>query len=551
MEKNDTLYLGICMAGAVSAGAYTAGVMDYLIEALDTWEDRKKKNEANVPSHKVVIPIIGGASAGGMTGIITASAINNPIEPVRKLGANILEEQPQNKLYHTWVDLVGEDMFSVLLKNDDINGKIYSLFNSNFIQDLAQEAVKVNPQAFLQRPYFDKNLKVFTTLTNLKGFPYSVNFKGINQENQYYLSRHSDYAAFSLNPNGKSAEKGWMPLDFFNDINVSAASSAAMATGAFPLGLRARSIQREVKYINELSWNLDITKRWPLKGKNGADNALCVDGGVINNEPFFRVEEVLEDYLEKSTGQKKERAKKNMDTFASTMIMIDPFPSTTEEFKSTDEIKDIAGSTLNAILSQIRLKPESLEEICDDNNPNKFLIAPSRRMQGERIEGDRAIACGFFGGFGGFLNKEFRIHDYFLGRANCKGFLKEYFTVPVDSKNPIFQEGYKDVNDRKPFLSKDGKRMQIIPVFEPADDQFYMPSFRHHPYWPIRKESEVNIYKKPLKRRAGKIIMNLAEYSFLQKILIGIGSKVILRGMLAGFMLNNIKSEMKHWKLLQ
>jgi hypothetical protein len=30
----DTFYVGLCMAGAVSAGAYTAGVMDYLLEAL-------------------------------------------------------------------------------------------------------------------------------------------------------------------------------------------------------------------------------------------------------------------------------------------------------------------------------------------------------------------------------------------------------------------------------------------------------------------------------------------------------------------------------------
>jgi len=35
MAKNEnTVYLGLCLAGAVSAGAYTAGVTDYLIEAL-------------------------------------------------------------------------------------------------------------------------------------------------------------------------------------------------------------------------------------------------------------------------------------------------------------------------------------------------------------------------------------------------------------------------------------------------------------------------------------------------------------------------------------
>ena len=32
------------MAGAVSAGAYTAGVVDYLLESLHLWEKAKKHN---------------------------------------------------------------------------------------------------------------------------------------------------------------------------------------------------------------------------------------------------------------------------------------------------------------------------------------------------------------------------------------------------------------------------------------------------------------------------------------------------------------------------
>ena len=33
--EDKTFHLGLCLAGAVSAGAYTAGVVDYLFEALD------------------------------------------------------------------------------------------------------------------------------------------------------------------------------------------------------------------------------------------------------------------------------------------------------------------------------------------------------------------------------------------------------------------------------------------------------------------------------------------------------------------------------------
>src|SRR5580658_6096304 len=71
--EQQKFYLGLCMAGAVSAGSYTAGVVDFLLEALEKWE--KRRGQPGVPTHRVEIPVIGGASAGGMTGIITASAL--------------------------------------------------------------------------------------------------------------------------------------------------------------------------------------------------------------------------------------------------------------------------------------------------------------------------------------------------------------------------------------------------------------------------------------------------------------------------------------------
>lgn len=545
MENKDTLYLGLCLAGAVSAGAYTAGVMDYLIEALEEWENRR--GQGDVPTHKVVIPVIGGASAGGMTGIITAATVNNPITPISQLPSDIFEEQPQNKLYHTWVDLLDRDMFSLLLNNDDINGKVYSLFNSNFIEEISHRATKVDSSNFIDRPYFDKHLKVFTTLTNLKGFPYYINFAGGHGNSAYYLSRHSDFAAFVLNKD--YGGEGWMPLDFFNDVNVEVARNAAMATGAFPVGLRVRKVERTVQYLNELRWHQDITSRWPLSVD--PDSTLCVDGGMIDNEPFFRVKDMLFDVLkQKSEDEDNYQISQDPDTFESTMIMIDPFPSNTRTFKEEEGLTDVIGSTLSAMLAQMRMKPESLQEMYDKDNPSQYLIAPSREINGKKIEGERAIACGFFGGFGGFLHKEFRIHDYFLGRANCERFLREYFTVPIDTQNPIFTKGYQQVRNKEDFMSKEG-RLQIIPLFKPEKDQMYIPQFEHHENWPIRETKEVDSFKKALKRRAGKIVMNIADYDWKERILIAIGNWVVLRRTLAKSMLSSIKKSMKDWQLLQ
>ncbi|MDQ6814176.1 MAG: hypothetical protein M3040_10590, partial [Bacteroidota bacterium] len=168
LSPDNSFYIGLCMAGAVSAGAYTAGVMDYLLEALEDWQRRKDASEANTPSHKVVIPVIGGASAGGMTGIITASAINNRMVHITAPSCDF-KEHPENKLYHCWVDLLKDDMFPMLLETSDIKKKnITSLLNSTFIDKLAKKVLQVDKENWLPTPSFlSSNLKIFTTLTNL------------------------------------------------------------------------------------------------------------------------------------------------------------------------------------------------------------------------------------------------------------------------------------------------------------------------------------------------------------------------------------------------
>ena len=59
IQPTQKFQIGLCMAGAVSAGSYTAGVIDYLTEALEEWE--KRKGTAGIPTHEVEIPVMGGA----------------------------------------------------------------------------------------------------------------------------------------------------------------------------------------------------------------------------------------------------------------------------------------------------------------------------------------------------------------------------------------------------------------------------------------------------------------------------------------------------------
>lgn len=557
LSKDNTLYLGICMAGAVSAGAYTAGVMDYLIEALDEWDKRKKANAPNTPSHNVVIPVMGGASAGGMTAIITAAALNNPITPIKEPLSDIMAERPENKLYHSWVDLIKTDMFPEMLNTADMKEEgIISLLNSSFIDKVADRAIAINKDAWRPIPsYFSPDLKIFTTLTNLAGFSYNTGFNAGITSDKYYMTIHNDFACFKMNGKEEDSteEDGWMHLDFKKETNIDVAKNAAMATGAFPVGLKSRKLLRKWKHVNKIRWDSDIKNQNPIVLDDC--DTLNVDGGMINNEPFEKVRDVLNDI----TG---ETAKENQDekVFHSTILMVDPFPSSKPgEFKANQKLFPVIGLTFGAMMNQMSAKPGQIAAALSSRYSGQFLIAPSRKRprldngQEEDVAGDRAIACGALGGFSGFMSKEFRIHDYFLGRFNCEKFLRTYFTISEAAlnANPIFSEGYKNV-DKNLYKTEKGT-YQIIPIFSPAPpkDHLPLPVFSSGTKWPVMQDKTVEAFRPMIKDRVQTLILNLVKLSGITKALMWIGAKVVLNRTITNAAMGTIKKSLNKHQLLK
>ncbi len=551
MSKSPVFHVGLCLAGAVSAGAYTAGVIDYLLEALDNWESQRGKE--GVPTHRVKIPVIGGASAGGMTGILAASAMHTQIPPVSTLSKeNIFEKNPDNKFYHTWVDLLDDDMFPLLLETSDIKTKqIYSLLNSAFIDEVTRRVILSDPLQSVNRPYIEHHLKVFTTLSNLQGLPFNISFNSnAPGASRYIVRNHNDYACFILNKSEAAYEHdGWIPLDFKNLVNVNIAAQAAMATGAFPLGLRARRVGRNKNYVNDNLWLKPITKNNPVH--DVLYETMNVDGGLINNEPFEKVRDVLTDI----TNQGNPDDCNDYNKFTSTVLMVDPFPSVAETFDPGDGLANVIGNTVAAMISQCRIKPSTLEQAMNSSMAGQFLIAPVRTVTQKdgttkREQGSKAIACGSLSGFGGFLHKEFRIHDFFLGRANCEKFLRDHFTVPDDSTNTIV-EGYAHLTaaavDR---LRAPQGGLPIIPVLTPRTAGKYMPTFQHNSDWPVRTNKDVERFSGAIAKRAQSIIMNIGAYGPLTKALLWIGAKVVLNRKLAEASLNTIKRSLQDHQLL-
>lgn len=536
--QNEPFQLGICMAGAVSAGAYTAGVLDCLLEALEGWE--QKRGQEGVPTHRVSLSVIGGASAGGMTGLLTAAAVQQP-------GAKVF--------YKSWVEMEADSMANAMLDPTDIteSRSLSSLLNGSFVQRLSQQAIAAAKYPTHNLPaYIHPSLKLFATLTNLKGYPYNISFTSELQKTVHSMSVHRDFACFQLAgsqlidsqqviDDGGYTEPGWIPLNVAKGVNAKLLQEAIMATGAFPLVLKPVPLKRAKKMIQHNPWLNQ--QGLLLDSLNEEHISLLVDGGLMNNEPFEKVRELLQGTMANKNYLELDRD--SFSSFTNTILMIDPFPDT-PDFQESDSLQltGIAKQILSAMLHQMKAKPLPIADMMNKEKAGQFLIAPVRYKGNpeERIEGAKAIASGVVGGFGGFLSKSFRAHDYALGQYNCARFLQNHFTVPLKQFNqhPIFSKGYANI-DWQPFLSEKKDSIQIIPLFNLQ---------KKAPEWPIINSHSITALQPALQKRSAAIL-SLMSTHWLRKRLLQFGGMVFLNRFIAKTILREIQSQLKAYQLVQ
>ena len=103
----NTFEIGLVMAGAASAGAYTAGVVDFLLEALQAWEDAEGVRRSERTRPRGPIRVAAGASAGGVVASLLAMLPFTGHFPMRDLAgvaaAADAENATRNLLYKSWV----------------------------------------------------------------------------------------------------------------------------------------------------------------------------------------------------------------------------------------------------------------------------------------------------------------------------------------------------------------------------------------------------------------------------------------------------------------
>ena len=521
-----TFVIGITMAGAVSAGAYTAGVLDFLIRALEAHNARVDDTGRTGPRHRVALKVMSGASAGGVCAALgLVGLIKNrdgsgapTLGPAKTVGA---EADPYHYSYvldpvhEVWVD--GLDLWNRqtqsarhrrdgakgtgLLAIEDIRhpeSAVLSLLNGHHVDRVADAALGdiempgTEGDALAGYDFLARDLEIFLTATNLSGVPYRVGFRpGLAGDGAsgHAMAQHAAVRHFRVSGLGtRDIVSNWLAR--WHDVGIELPlpppgrplpvldpgtpwgrlRTAAIATGAFPIGLAARQIECRAEEFGRFGAMPDDARTpggaMPVdvapealrharpdfgdRAQPGfAVRYVAVDGGLMNNEPFEYARYTIRPAMEAACEDEPDRFlrpnPRRPDKADRAVIMIDPFPEGPEyeQLEASDTragraLLPVIGALVPALKNQARFKPSELLLAASEEVHSRFLIAPRRGPRSDAsgpaaLSGAEAIASGGLGGFLGFFDKRFRMHDFMLGQRNCQRFIAEHFTLSEEN----------------------------------------------------------------------------------------------------------------------
>jgi hypothetical protein len=317
----------------------------------------------------------------------------------------------------------------------------------------------------------------------------------------------------------------------FDDPGWKTLRDVAIATGAFPIALAPRLLSHTTDvYTTRFPETMVPETKEPKSAARTSRRVrfpysfLSVDGGLIDNEPLDLAREYFRPVNGGShaLGHDADHA----------VIMIAPFPGDIVDDPDYEKhlrtrLLDSAGGMVfrlaHSLIEQARFRSVELrpEEIL-----HRFMIAPRRIIDDDqkipdthRIPEPFALACGSLYGFGGFLDRAFREHDYHLGRWNCQQFLRHYFALPADHR--LFSSWSKEAKAREEFRiakTRDvlppgypGKEWEvnqrpIIPLMGAAG-----PATAGLPAWPTFHLNRLAEFRSLADQRISKVFIRLAE----------------------------------------
>ena len=506
----DTFDLGLVLGGTVSAGAYTAGALDYLLEALDSWYSAKvsevKSGIRSEAHHKINIRIVTGASGGAVCASILAVLANRGIVPI----TDSRSPDANNPLWKIWVENLDIAGFA---QEGDLGPsvtKIPSVLNPAPLEASKQTIVNFatsNPGSF-RRPYFEDPVRLVITHSNLRGIPYGIEVNGWQGSPGAGFVEHNDYVRIAVPSDIDRVPQDWdashtggankRPDEFWiqrtsvsNDdgfVDWRGFAEFALASAAFPVGLPAREVNKPLShylYRTFTDWSASdpadpkspiephvtwLVPDWDSLAVNHTTlesnyNYVSVDGGVFNNDPIY----LARTWLSGGAGRNPRDAK----VADRAILLIDPLASKKDNDCSKNVSDDLIGALWPIVQGSIggaRYLTSDLMLMADPTIFSRFQLVPieTRVLDKSAVTyvGDLAVFSSSLMAFGGFTHRDFRAHDFMLGRVNMQKYLRQEFVL--HRSNPIFK--WNDDDLRRWGVDANGNRQTDL-----TSDDFYMP----------------------------------------------------------------------------
>ncbi len=565
---DGTFELALVLGGTVSAGAYTAGVLDFLVEALDSWTQARDSGQA-VPNHTVTVRFVAGTSGGGVNSAIFTRAMNFGFPPVSQATPDGIASQ--NPFYNVWVNHLNLTEMLTTTDLDQPGATITSILNSAAVDAAAGVAVAFagdplpKPRSWVAAP-----LRLFLTLTNLNGMPYQIEFGTMTLADgseldlrQSYVA-HADYARFAAVYAGQTlAPTDARPDEFVlgfdntrlpNALGWSDFGQYAMGTAAFPIGFKPRTLSRPLAHyqyrLNDEPPPVPPASvgapphYWPLipdwaalqdwfgGGIPDSYTFTVVDGGVCNNEPIELARSALSgiSFTNPRDGHKANRAVLLIDPFAGSASMAAPLPP---------DVLSSATALLSTVLQQIRYDTRDVMLAANPAVFSRFMITAQR---GNAV-GDPALATAGLGAFIGFASPAFRRHDYLLGRKNCQDYLRRYLVLPAN--NPLFGGWSAIANfDPTPYQVKDSTGAIFLPIIPLVGDATIPETLDP---WPAGKFDPETL-RPAIEARFTRLLSDEFAKGPLSDVLAWLAGK-LAEGSVADFAIGQMQKALVAWNL--
>jgi len=231
------LRVGLTISGAVSLGSYEGGALAALLVALQELPD------------EVVIDKISGASAGAITGLVTARCLLTGADPV-------------DSMVRAWVKLPSLDALATHSLGSPLSGRV--------LADAAIDLLGPNGPPPGAKHQSDP-VTVSMSMVSLNGLGYRI--AGLEGDTAVEAVTHLDWWTARFGTDSR--------LDDYVQASVGALASAANAAG-FPPKLVPLTGERR-----------DAMTQSGILDPPSAAGEWYTDGGTIDNEPFGRLLDLI------------------------------------------------------------------------------------------------------------------------------------------------------------------------------------------------------------------------------------------------------------------